>query len=860
MGDLSIRQGGVNIWGGTVQAARDIVGGNVYYGKQVAPLKGASVAAYLKTICTPSAPPAQTIAPELKEGATEDAAAAQARIIAGQMKKLFAVPFRAHSPSQEHGKPLYEAMVELYDDDRRFGRNERILLLADTGMGKSPAIDNVRMLAAAHTLEKYSVLPDGGEADADAPPIPSDFTLPITIRLGDLRSGLTLQMLVRDAFNALLGDNAPPLDLDQGLELIERYKLRCLFMFDDLDVLLSRHFEEGLDAVIHFMDAYPRHRYLITCRTSSYRSQLNGVDLLFLDGLEPDDVKQVLGETAYNNLNEGLQQLARNRSMLELILHLQGQAGGSTTKGELLEQWAQQLLGPEDSTERPSFVVSILEELAFEMQVKRLHNYTDKQLMEMTTGYLTKWQEQIDWREPVRHARKQGILTFDEDGYQWQFANSGMEAYFCASAIRHDAAKQALVMENASDNLWREPLTILVGLSHDPSEMLFRLIDRDVLVAAEVFRFASNSIDPRTTDALVDGLIEQMGQESSLRRQRIIERIGETKHPRVPEALLLAFHRQWASSVLLSIVKALWDWYKSNDEPLDEIQGYEEQGMYLLSLDAQPISSVLGLIQAATKEKDGAAMPYHQRLIALTKEKEQPSKIRGMAVFGLGFTKTDLAYNTLLNLVSDARTDDFLAWCASDAIVQTNRPELQHLAVELARHVEEKPNPKQQEKEQELLKRARDVSNLQDQLKASDELRRLRVMGEQKVRQRARALYILGLTGGLPAPAPGKAKKERTPLQVLVAALGDREPIIRGIAVEALGRLDLPGAREEIENRLANEREAWVMKKAAEALGQIGTLESITVLKKFDRYERAQTRRMVRLAIHAIQERYGIVA
>ena len=45
------------------------------------------------------------------------------------------------------------------------------------------------------------------------------------------------------------------------MELIETYAVRCLFMFDDLDVMLSRHFEEGLDAVIHFMDAYPQHRY-----------------------------------------------------------------------------------------------------------------------------------------------------------------------------------------------------------------------------------------------------------------------------------------------------------------------------------------------------------------------------------------------------------------------------------------------------------------------------------------------------------------------------------------------------------------------------------------------------------------------
>jgi len=64
------------------------------------------------------------------------------------------------------------------------------------------------------------------------------------------------------------------------------------------------------------------------------------------------------------------------------------------------------------------------------------------------------------------------------------------------------------------------------------------MIDRDALVAALCVRSAAIEPDSPVYSALIDGLVEQMDQKSSARRTQIINRIVQSKHPRVPEVLL----------------------------------------------------------------------------------------------------------------------------------------------------------------------------------------------------------------------------------------------------------------------------------------------------------------------------------
>jgi len=58
------------------------------------------------------------------------------------------------------------------------------------------------------------------------------------------------------------------------------------------------------------------------------------------------------------------------------------------------------------------------------------------------------------------------------------------------------------------------------------------------------------------------------------------------------------------------------------------------------------------------------------------------------------------------------------------------------------------------------------------------------------------------------------------------------------------------------------EQDPFVLRKAAEALGHMGTVDSIATLERYLRYERARTRWMVRKRVHKaileIKPRYSL--
>jgi HEAT repeat protein len=91
--------------------------------------------------------------------------------------------------------------------------------------------------------------------------------------------------------------------------------------------------------------------------------------------------------------------------------------------------------------------------------------------------------------------------------------------------------------------------------------------------------------------------------------------------------------------------------------------------------------------------------------------------------------------------------------------------------------------------------------------------------------------------------------------------LRDRNYLVRGYAIDAMARMDLLGAREQIEEILSNPaEESFVHRKAAEALGQIGTLESLQVLERCLFKEQARTRWAIRGAIAEINQRNSLSA
>jgi HEAT repeat protein len=195
------------------------------------------------------------------------------------------------------------------------------------------------------------------------------------------------------------------------------------------------------------------------------------------------------------------------------------------------------------------------------------------------------------------------------------------------------------------------------------------------------------------------------------------------------------------------------------------------------------------------------------RLIELLGETAQPLRIRGIAAILLGMVGSDVARATLLALLTDGEVSEFVGWCAVETLTQIDHPEVRQTALKLYRDC----------------------------------------AGETRACHRAWAVYLLGWASG-----------RVTVGRLLNQALQDPDPHVRGYAVNAMARLDLRDARLQIENLLAAEQDPWVLRKAAETLGQIGTVESIAVLEKHLRHERARTRWMMRWAIAEIRQRQAL--
>jgi hypothetical protein len=170
---------------------------------------------------------------------------------------------------------------------------------------------------------------------------------------------------------------------------------------------------------------------------------------------------------------------------------------------------------------------------------------------------------------------------------------------------------------------------------------------------------------------------------------------------------------------------------------------------------------------------------------------------------------------TLLSELCQPRLKPFLAWCITDALAQIKHADVEQAALDLYQRY----------------RRSRGA------------------MGQLHC---ANAVYLLGEVGG----------RFHETVKTLFEALEHPHPEVRGHAAQSIGKLGLLAARERLEMRLESsdpqrrEQENWVLRRIVEALGKVGTLESIQVLEPYLRHEQTRTRSRVREAIAEIRRRY----
>ncbi len=713
--------------------------------------------------------------------------------------KLWDKPFRAHLSGDANSRDLCEIVRAILGRTLE-GGYQRLVLLADPGMGRTPALCyHLRLDWAEEGLARL----DKPAGDGAPPPSP---VIPIYISLAQLESDLSMETLVRDALNAAapLPEGCARITLDEAQGLLDQYT--CLLLLDDLEELLSGRHKGGFQKLSQFIECYSSHQYVIACRTASYRQPLGNLQIIYLDSLTEQEAQDVLGTEIYARMSNTSQELARNRAMLGNWIRYGKTEDMLRSKGHLLQYAVRKQMEDDKDTyakydAAPKLISGLLEQLALAMRLEHVHTYTERQFMQIITAYLDDWHETISWRAIARALRTAGELSFDDKTELWSFADRSHEAYFCAAALLHAPAQLNTLMEQIANYWWRDVLEILVGLVPEPQALFFELIDRDVLAAANCISYAEESASRAVEDALIDALIEQMRLENSARRKYIVERIGESNHPRATEALLTVLHREWSSMVILATVKVLQRRIQQAPAQVRKIENKVQQSL------AKWDEPVVDLLQSVDPDRPES----WQHLNAILRDPLKNSRLRGVAAIALGLLNRPETSHALLDLIQTQEADDMVAWCAVEALTECD-PE--HVRAHLCRLLQD---PEYKE--------------------------------EKWAHHRARAVYLLGRTGGQP----------ETDQQVCEElASKDPNPLVRAYAVEAMARRDLKDARQKVEQVLNTEKETLVLRKAAEALGQIGSLESVALLERYLRLEQARTRWAVRQAIAEIKRRHQV--
>ena len=711
---------------------------------------------------------------------------------------------------------LFAAVHTILQRDEKAGRLNRLKILADSGGGKTEALTYLQNQQALKSLNDAN----SAESEAEEERLAA-VTIPLFISLADLETGIPIRALIRDAFNRVLNSGAASEGVDEIATaqvekmLFEDY--RFLFLLDGLEDLLSVPASRGLQLLTSFMVANPRHYYVVTCNTTANRKQFGETeDIIILDDLLDDDVAELLDNKNLGKLNPALRPLLRNRALLKIALKMlqkDSSFENIRSKGQLLRELSRQNLRFDEYTwnsnaPNPHMLELLLEEMAFTMLQRHASTFTEYEVMSFIQEFLRAWNEPYSWRQVAEFLKGAEILKRD-DHRRWSFRHKSTIAYFAAAALSKQPVRLDAVLDDLQGIWWHDALAILIGLLVEPTELCYRLIDRDVYVAAYCVRFSGREVDNRVIDALVDTLIEEMAQETSRRRREIILQIGETGHPRAIDALLVALQRDWSSTVIEGTVRAMALWTENQKSGLEKLQE-ELKVKGVKEADREMIE--LCVSQLLRKDNKKFPMVKVQKTISNQKARKLT---QGLAALALGFRNDPTCRDVLIEMLRNSHSSQFVTWCGVEALTHYCGDKDVTAA---AKDILEQPGASGDGYDPDI---------------------------------RKRAAYLLGWVGS------NSGTKD-----ILFQVLRDEDmdPGVTIYAVDAAVRLHLIGIQEELETILQKETRPAesVERKIIESLGEIGDLDSIKVLELLQMSDSAQTRRLAKRAIIAINNRHEL--
>lgn len=761
-----------------------------------------------------------------------------------QLGRLEALPINVCSRTDSNA-PLQElgpAVQHIFERARSAKLIQRLAVLGDVGMGKTVALKRL-LYGRAQAARVELAATSGSTAAAPDEPAAMSVVIPLYIPLLDLRADGDLVRPVQNAFNAYA---KKPIKLGSAAQLLEEGQ--CLLLLDGLDELDHDTRASNIHVLCSFIEAHPQHQYVITCRTANYRRQLGSANVLELAELRDQQVEQVLGDQEYDRLSKSVAKLARCPGVLRLLIHLGDQVDRETTKGKLLRQMAAWQFPDSKGSDLPQVggvdvevLRAVLKQIAVTMVLNGRERIGDRALMEIIETYRSRWHEACTWRQILRALSNTGdgvgFMIFDEPQRQWQFEQRSMLAYFAAEAVVENSSILDSMVPLGDKVQIRETLGIYIGLIERPGDILLAFVDDNPLLAAHCHQLASLPlISDSILHALVDALCELLRSPDAEQRMEAAELLADRERvlcrdrSGATQALFTALGREWRSDVFVALARALHslaDEAPPKEQPPKAAEHYDPHLRSTIELwrsyGERP--NTLQQQQAIVKHlvtcmnNTCPTRTRHQRAVAAVAlgsiagmQQSSPPETSAKQVERASLDKlVQHARKALLATMTERQLDDFIGWCATDALALQK-----HSALEA---------------EARMLYQA--ATNKHD----------------WHAPVRPRVIYLLGRIGS-----------EEASITILHDALAnDVSSAVRGRAAEALGRLNPPNARAELEHALQDEKnctDPWTARQIVEALGRIGTHGSIPFLQHYLWSDSVHVRRRARQAIANIECRY----
>ncbi|MBI5578751.1 MAG: HEAT repeat domain-containing protein [Deltaproteobacteria bacterium] len=757
------------------------------------------------------------------------------------LQTLWATPFFVHpfgqvaSLSREAVSAIRE-VIEVPDPSA-----PGVIVMAEAGAGKTGVLKRIRYDFAREALLRLDNLQTEGQAGGRHRLL--GLPVPIFMELRNLQGDVPA--LLASAYSRL----APtPIDVAEANKLVEQYN--CLLLFDGLDDIRSDSPIGGFQALRRFVDCHPAVRCVFSCRLGAYGGQLGRVILLELDLLGVDQVQRILGVGEFAGLPVPLQELARSRLMLEIMLLRKRTGDHPESKGQLMQELIRNRCGLDDPG-APALRTTegLLESLAYSMQRDHSFRFSERQVMEKITAYLKEWREDIGWRDALDRLEQSRAFVTDERRSRWYFESRNTQSYFSAAAMTKDNELMTKGLENASDPKWTETFEILAGILPDPSRLLFELVDRDARVAARCFGVARPPIPESFQDALLDELVDALGRETAEGREEIARFLSRYPLRNAEQVLLNALQREWRSGAILAMSQALLPVVEPAD-PLDDdlefdLQSKDERDRFKAVVriwrgyvEGPPVIEAEHHPDLARRWRENG----ESRLIRIMESRRQSDLVRGVAAVVLGSLGSDSAIDRLLAWWRRGQMTETFGWCVTEALAHIGRSMIEGVRQAAMNAVCRHSAKASGGKTADIPPKEAAAGGRRSSVNTSDAQRELR---------RAWAFYLLGYLG-----------TGETYSDLLTLALVDpRESAkVRGYAAQALGGLQPKEARQVLQDALARESDLWVVRKVVQALGNVGTPDSVPILENYLRTGRVQVRKSVQRSIANINQRFEVPA